>query len=307
MAALLGAILDGDAATAMAAVDSAHAAGVDSQALIGGLLDMVHGITRARLSGNVDPALPDADRAAIAGWIADLSFPALHRLWQLLLKGHAEVGQAPIPSQAAEMAILRCVHAAGLPDPEKLAKLLADGAASPAPAAQTPAAPAPAPALAQARRQDEGQARGPATVGLPTDGLPTDGLPTDGASLVALFEAQLEALLAKQLHDDVVILSVTPGLLVLGQLGAVPAGFAAELRKCLGGWTGLGWDVRIEAAPEGAQSLRQLADAARAAAHDAALEDPMVKALLTEFPGAEVVSPAPPRTPAAPPLRSATA
>jgi DNA polymerase-3 subunit gamma/tau len=287
-ATLLGAILEADAAAAMAAVDSAHGAGVDPQALIGGLLDMVHGVTRARLSGSADPSLPDADRAAIQRWAGELSFPALHRLWQLLLKGHAEVGQAPVPSQAAEMAILRCVHAAGLPDPEKLAKLVADGAVvAAAPPRAQPAAPAPAPAMAQAA----GNA----------------GVPTDAAGVVALFEERLEAFLAKQLRDDVAILRVEPGLLALGQLGSLPAGFAADLRKCLRGWTGQSWDVRIEAAPEGAASLRQQADAARAAAHEAALEEPMVQALLREFPGAEVVNPAPPRAPAAPPLRSATA
>jgi DNA polymerase-3 subunit gamma/tau len=289
-ATLLGAILEADAAAAMAAVDAAHGAGVDSQALIGGLLDMVHATTRARLSGSADPALPDTDRAAVQRWAAELSFPALHRLWQLLLKGHAEVGQAPVPAQAAEMAILRCVHAAGLPDPEKLAKLVADGAAVAAPAVRAqPAVSAPAPAMAQAPVPEQA------------------GGPTDAAGVVALFEERLEAYLAKQLRDDVAIQAVSPGLLVLGQLGSLPAGFAADVRKCLSNWTGQGWDVRIEAAPDGAESLRQQADRARAAAHEAALEDPMVKALLTEFPGAEVVSPAPPRTPAAPPLRSATA
>jgi DNA polymerase-3 subunit gamma/tau len=236
-AALLGAILEADAAAAMAAVDSAHNAGVDPQALIGGLLDMVHGVTRARLSGSADPALPEADRAAIQRWSTELSFPALHRLWQLLLKGHAEVGQAPVPAQAAEMAILRCVHAAGLPDPEKLAKLVADGAVVTATAPRaTAATPAPSPAMAQAPTPET--ARGPG----------------DAAELVALFEARLEAFLAKQLRDDVAILTVEPGLLVLGQLGTLPAGFAADVRKCLSGWTGATWDVRIEAAPDGATS-----------------------------------------------------
>jgi DNA polymerase III subunit gamma/tau len=284
-AALLGAILAADAGAAMAAVDSAHEAGVDSQALIGGLLDIVHATTRARLSDGADPALPDADRSAVARWAAELSFPVLHRLWQLLLKGHAEVGQAPVPAQAAEMAILRCVHAAGLPDPEKLAKLLdgsgAVAAAQPSRAAMPPAVPAPA-------MESAGAA------------------PINAAGIVALFEERLEAMLAKQLRDDVAI-SVTPGLLVLGQLGPLPAGFAADVRRCLSGWTGQPWDVRIEAAVDGAESLRQVADKARTAEHGRALADPLVQALLSEFQGAEVVSPAPPRTPAAPPLRSATA
>lgn len=287
IAALMGAILQADAAAAMAAVDSAHDAGVDSQALIGGLLDMVHATTRARLGGNADPALPDSDREAITGWAAELSFPVLHRLWQLLLKGHAEVGHAPVPGQAAEMAILRCVHAAGLPDPEKLARLLADGAAAPAsPRGSVPAATASAlvPAIA-------GQAAPPVR---------------DAAGIIALFDGR-EAMLAKQLHDDVAIVQVSPGLLVLGRLGPLPATFAADVRRGLSELTGSAWDVRIVAAPEGAQSLRQQAEKARAIAHEQALQDPLVQALLREFRGAEVVNPAPPRTPAAPALRSATA
>jgi DNA polymerase-3 subunit gamma/tau len=114
-------------------------------------------------------------------------------------------------------------------------------------------------------------------------------------------------MLAKQLHDDVAILQVSPGLLVLGQLGPLAGGFAAEVRRGLSAATGGSWDVQIKAAPEGAESLRQQAERVRAAAHAAALADPMVQALINEFPGAEVVSPAPPRAPVAPPLRSATA
>jgi DNA polymerase III subunit gamma/tau len=46
----------------------------------------------------------------------------LHRLWQLLLKGHDEVRTAPDPLVAAQMALLRVLHAAEMPDPGKLAE-----------------------------------------------------------------------------------------------------------------------------------------------------------------------------------------
>jgi hypothetical protein len=112
-------------------------------------------------------------------------------------------------------------------------------------------------------------------------------------------------MLAKQLRDEVAI-DVRPGLLVLGQLGALPAGFAADVRRLLTEWTGQPWDVRIEPAAPDAESLRMIADRARADAHSAALADPMVQALLREFPGAELLSPAPPR-PSVAPLRRASA
>ncbi len=292
---LLGAILQADASAALAALDSAHGAGVEPQALLAGLLDMVHGISRARLSGVADPALAEADRAAVMGWAGQLGFSALHRLWQLLLKGHADVGQAPVPQQAAEMAVLRAVHAAGLPDPEKLARLIADaglpqgggastGSAVPArptaPVAQT--LPQPAAALALA-------------------------VPADAAGLVSLFEDRREAMLAKHLHDDVAVAEVKPGLLRLAPVGPVPPGFAADVRRALESWTGQGWTVSLDVNPDGLESLRQAADRVRLDAHAQALADPMVQALMAEFSDAEVVEPAPPRPSVIPPLRSATA
>jgi len=292
---LLGAILEADAQAALAALDSAHGAGVEPQALIAGLLDMVHGISRAKLSGVADPALSEADRAAVMGWAGQLGFSALHRLWQLMLKGHADVGQAPVPQQAAEMAVLRAVHAAGLPDPEKLAKMIADGAL-PAAAAAREGSPAPA-------RQSAPAAMAPPPPATPEAPV----VPADAAGLVALFEDNREAMLAKHLRDDVAVAEVQPGLLRLAPVGQVPSSFAADVRRALEAWTGQGWTVSLDARPDGIESLQQAADRARQDAHEQALADPMVKALLAEFPDAEVVDPAPPRPSAIPPLRSATA
>src|SRR5207245_2943203 len=60
-----------------------------------------------------------------------LGWGAIHRLWQMLLKGLQDVDVAPDPREAAEMALLRLIHAADLPDPATLlAKLSGEGAAA---------------------------------------------------------------------------------------------------------------------------------------------------------------------------------
>lgn len=286
LAALLGAILKADADAALSAMDSAHGAGVEPQALISGLLDMAHATVRAKMAGSADPALPESDRAAILGWAQQLSFPSLHRLWQLLLKGHAEVSQAPVPQQAAEMAVLRCVHAAGLPDPERLARLIEGGAvpASAPPAARAaPRQPAPvAQAVAPAREAG----------------------PVDATSLLALF-ANREAVLALKLHDDVAISVDAPGRLFLGRLSPLPATFAADIRRCLLDWTGEAWEVEIGEPRDGIESLRQREEREQAEGYERALGEPMVQALLKEFPGAEITSPKPPRAAIIPHLRKA--
>ena len=62
----------------------------------------------ARARGHRDqrgkvPFLPQPveERQARGEWAASLSFPALHRLWQLMLKGHDEVAKAVLPIEAA--------------------------------------------------------------------------------------------------------------------------------------------------------------------------------------------------------------
>src|SRR3546814_1387576 len=83
-----------------------------------GLLEICHAVTVAKTGReDEDPAKSAEERAQLGGWAEQMSFPTLHRLWQLLLKGHDEVANAAMPIEACEMALLRVVHAAGLPDP----------------------------------------------------------------------------------------------------------------------------------------------------------------------------------------------
>src|SRR5687768_15069988 len=136
---LLGLLLAGDSQAALDAVRDQYDLGVEPSALIRGLLESVHGITRAKVGGAEDPAQSAEERAAYGDWASRLSFAAVHRLWQLLLKGLAEVHAAPMPLEAAEMALLRVIHAADLPDPGQLAEQLANGEAAPARPAEAPA------------------------------------------------------------------------------------------------------------------------------------------------------------------------
>src|SRR4029077_971057 len=135
---LLGLILAGDARGALAALAEQYALGVEPSAVLRGLLEAVHGITRAKVGAAIDPAQSAEKREAYAGGADQLGHGAVHRLWQLLLKGLAEVHGAPMPLEAAEMAILRVIHASELPDPAAIMDRLASGAGMPAAAAEAP-------------------------------------------------------------------------------------------------------------------------------------------------------------------------
>ncbi|MGF7146620.1 DNA polymerase-3 subunit gamma/tau [Sphingomonas zeicaulis] len=124
---LFGLLLAGDAPAALRLLNDQYDLGVDPVAVLRDLLGVVHGVTLVRVGVAADPAQSAEEREAFAGWAAQLSFASLHRLWQLMLKGHDEVTRAALPLEAAEMALLRVIHAAEMPDPGELAKRLLRG------------------------------------------------------------------------------------------------------------------------------------------------------------------------------------
>ncbi len=135
---LLQLVLAGDAQAALAELDQAHELGIDPTQLLRGLMESLHSATRAK-AGAAGEALQSAEeREGADEMAAALSWGTIHRLWQMLLKGLQDVEIAPDPREAAEMALLRLIHAADMPDPASLiARMTGDGAAA------TPAAAAP--------------------------------------------------------------------------------------------------------------------------------------------------------------------
>jgi len=267
---LFGHVLAGDAAATLAAVAEQYDLGRDPEMLLRELLDLVHGLTRTRLAPADDPALSAEERATLQDWAQRLSFPALHRLWQLLLKGLAEVQAAPVPLQAAEMALLRLIHASELPDPATLIRRLESGEALAAPA---PAAPPPAAA----------PAAGPS----PTAAV-APGLPPDYPALVALFRDRTEPRLAHLLSDELRLVRYAPPALVLAHDGRAPKDLLAAIGRRLHDWTGTDWQVDYVSDGGGA-TLHEQQLAEEAARLAAARADPRVAAVFAEFPDAELI------------------
>src|SRR6185369_9585954 len=129
---LLAALLEADAPGVLELVEAQFALGVEPLALLRSQMALVHRITVAQVSRANARAISPEERAAVDEWSGKLSAAQLHRLWQLLLKGFEEVRSAPDPLVAAQMALLRVLHAADLPDPGQLVRKLESLAANPA-------------------------------------------------------------------------------------------------------------------------------------------------------------------------------
>jgi DNA polymerase-3 subunit gamma/tau len=266
--ALLALLLAGDARAALAAVKEQYDLGVEPSALIRGLLESVHGITRAKVGGAEDPAQSAEERAAYADWASRLSYAAIHRLWQLLLKGLAEVHAAPMPLEAAEMALLRIIHAADLPDPGILMEKLASGEAIPA---RTPSA--------QPSEAEQGtMLRAPGSF----------------EGFADLIESKGKAILAHELRENYRLVEYGPLCLRLRQSGNVRPvkdveTFLRSLRDATATLFGEKWQVAISDG-EAQPTLREQEKAAEAELKQQVLETPLVKAALEAFPGAELAA-----------------
>jgi DNA polymerase III subunit gamma/tau len=246
-------VLEGDARRVLSALSAQHELGVDGAAILRGLLEIVHGVTLAKVGGPDDAARSAEERAMMATWSAGLSFNALHRLWQLLLKGHDEVVRATDPREALDMALLRVIHASSLPDPGDLLKQLQSGTPL-APAAATPAPAAPS-------------------------------LPPSYEAMVALVEHAGKHLLAQRLRDEMGLVSYAPPAVALRPQRPFDP---RELAQVLKDTTGTAWTVTAEDGPA-APSLREQELATEHAARDAILAEPIVKAVRDHFPEAELI------------------
>jgi DNA polymerase-3 subunit gamma/tau len=256
---LLELVLRGDATEALGQLDEAHALGIDPTQLLRGLMESLHGATRAK-AGVTSDALQSAEERESAETMAkQLSWGTIHRLWQMLLKGLHVVELAPDPREAAEMALLRLIHAADMPDPALvLAKLTGEGGSVPSTASATPK---PSSAAAQ--------------------------MPADFRSLVNAFEAAGRHSLAVQLHDQVGLVRFAPPELVLKPTRPLGGDWPRELATALKSLTGSSWQVSLSD-EAGEPSLLDQEKMAEERVRADVLADPQVQAVMEAFPDAEL-------------------
>ncbi|WP_294192919.1 DNA polymerase III subunit gamma/tau [uncultured Sphingomonas sp.] len=262
---LLALLLEGNAPDALVALRRQYALGVDPQTVMRGLLEAVHGITLIKVGAAEDAAQPVEERAAYRDWAGAMSFPVLHRLWQLLLKGYEEVSGASLPIETAEMALLRVIHAAGLPDPGELARRGPDAGAS-RPATSAPAAVPPTPPP------------------------PTDRTPREFADALDVVEQAGQIALVARLRHAARLVRYAPPEIEFSNTRPLPADLLVELATALKDATGRVWKVAMVDAP-GERSVREAELDAVQARHDAVAQSPAVLAALDAFPGAELIDP----------------
>jgi DNA polymerase III subunit gamma/tau len=258
---LLRLVLGGDTSGALAELDQAHELGIDPTQLLRGLMECLHSATRTKAGATADALQSAEERESAAEMAQKLGWGTIHRLWQMLLKGLQDVEIAPDPREAAEMALLRLIHAADMPDPAALmAKLSGEGGTvtiSSAPTAHTSA--------------------------------PAAQLPADFRGLIALLEAKGKHNLAVQLHDQVGVVRYAPPELVLKPTRPLGGDWSRDLALALKSVTGVSWQVSLSD-EAGEPSLLDQEKMAEERVRADVLADPNVRAVMDAFPDAELES-----------------
>jgi DNA polymerase-3 subunit gamma/tau len=272
-------LMGGKISEALTDLTGLYDAGADPLAVMQDLLETTHFLTRLKVApaaqGFFDGGSGEAKRAAELA--AKLSVASLTRAWQILLKGLFEVRDATRPISACEMALIRLAYAAELPPTDKLVKDLLEGGAAPAPrgAASAPSSPSRAPVGSAMR------APSPMPEGAPTASI------RSLEDVVALCEPRSE--LRVNLEHNVHLVRLEPGLIEIRPTPRAPRTLANDLQSKLRAATGERWSVSI-ASQGGAPTLAEQKQAAKSARFEAVAQEPMVRAVLDRFPGAEIVA-----------------
>ncbi len=253
-------VLEGEPQKLLDAIAEQYALGIEPLSLVRALMEFTHRVTIGQIG---EPDAPtEEERAAIAEWSQRLSAGQVHRLWQLLLKGHDEVRTAPDPLVAAQMALLRVMHAADLPDPGKLAKQLKDFTLTGAVPGSSGGAPAGGGNPAAHWRDI-------------VDQVDHSHLPNAMS-------------LATKLRMQVRVVSLAPGRLEYTQPKDFDEDLAPELRQAFQQVFGTKWEI-VRVAGEGTPTLLEQDEARRKAEADRIRNHPLVEAAFNAFPDAQLV------------------
>ena len=319
---ILSDALAGNVAQALAGFTRVYTNGAEPEMVVADLLNIIHQASLVAAGAGVDD-LGEAERDSVAA-LGELGIARLGRAWQLMLKGHEEVRQAPNPVAALEMLLIRLAHAANMPTPGDILQKLAQ----PSNAPSTPAEPqqrshSSVPESAVAAQPVAGNVaeadNAPPKMHLASGGsqlvaseisaasqpeMQPDIQPTTTpdietkstiieinslADIAALAEDRDEMLLAARIRTHLRLVSMQPGSLEVALAEKAPDALVGDVARCLTQWTGRRWLVSVSDGPGGKTLAEERAEQA-AELKNAISEAPIVKSVMALFPGATIES-----------------
>ena len=285
---LFEAVMSGDIAKALGELRAQYDQGADPATVISDLAGFTHFVTRLKVvpeaaqEGSV--SLLERERGLA---LSILPMRELSRCWQMLLKGHREVLDAARPMAAAEMLLIRLAYAADLPTPDDAIKASESNPSGPHGAPMLPRGGGGGGASASAARLIVANQQEPQRIVQTAQGMPVMRIERF-EDLVALATEKRDIMMKRALESDMRLVRFEDGKLEFAPVADAPATLAAEIGRKLQDWTGRRWVIAISN-EKGAETLREVAARETANQLAEAKSDPLVQAVLNQFPGARVI------------------
>ena len=294
---LFEAVMKGDIAGALKELRDQYDSGADPAVVLTDLAEFTHFVTRMKVVPAVadDRSLAESERTRGRAFAAALSMRVLARTWQMLFKGLPEVQTAPKPIAAAEMVLVRIAYAADLPTPDEVIRTLTNGESGAETRTQARGEPTGSSARLDAPRGGPRAALAPAAPPAP-EARQSEELADAATVPLARFEDVI-ALAAERrdlpmkmaLERDVRLVRFEPGRIEIALEPNASKALAGDLARKLSQWSGRRWMV-VVSAEQGQPTIKSQNDARQAELERGVQADPVVKAVLARFPGAQIVA-----------------
>ena len=280
--------MSGDIVGALEQLDNDYANGADPLLILQDLLDVIHWLTRIKVTPQIadGSSVPELDAQRGKAITALTSMAALTRAWQMLLKGLNEAQISSSPVHAAEMILIRLAYLADLPTPvEAIKKMNTEtnqeisetNSSYTKDSGNSPVSKTQSAAILKVEPRSS----------IETDeGVITD--PETFDDVVKLADKMNERILRANLINNVHLVRFEPGAIVFQPGENMPREFVQELTRFLNDATSRRWVITVSLDEQGAETYQQREDAIEVARFEAVTETPFVQSVLEVFPGAEI-------------------
>ncbi|MGD8327364.1 MAG: DNA polymerase III subunit gamma/tau, partial [Sphingomonadales bacterium] len=234
---LFEALMEGDVPKALDQLSTQYEAGADPIVVLEDLLSFTHWVTRLKLAEKsaLSSLVSEAEKTRGKALAEKLGVAHLTRTWQILLKGLDEVRRAPNTLSAAEMVLIRLMHASNLPNPADLVKKLKSAPTQGAAPQKAPTG-APSGPSAEIVQHPRSQQRMSEKLNIQSF-----------EQMVSLFEKRKEGIIWHALNDHCHLVSFEPKKVELRLSDKAPRDLASRMMTCLEAWTGERWMVVLSA------------------------------------------------------------